>query len=73
MNRPDICRLLLNAGADVNVIRKKEILNCVITNTPLMFACFFGFLEIVELLLNADANMNLVDHVSFNICHLSIL
>jgi len=47
-----IIRLLINAGADVNVFDNN------FHTTPLMYAAIYGYIDIAELLIKARANIN---------------
>jgi uncharacterized protein len=58
LERPDIAKLLIAAGADVNASSRKEG-DSLRGMTPLMFAVLDGRAELVDLLLERGANVNL--------------
>jgi uncharacterized protein len=53
-NEVELCRLLLNAGAAAHVVTQHDI-------TPLMMAAQTGRVQIVAMLIDADAPINTVD------------
>ncbi len=53
-NIPRMCQLLINNGADVNLVNDDR-------TPPLMIACYLGFTEIVTILLDAGAKVNVQD------------
>jgi ankyrin repeat protein len=53
-DRIDICRLLLDLGADVNQLNKSN-------STVLMYAVYNSNIEIMKLLLSRGANLNIIN------------
>ena len=68
-NKPAMARLLIEAGADVNLATADG-------RTPLGVACWYGYAEVVRVLLEAGADVdtsNLVRPLSIYVCILTCL
>ena len=63
-NQPELLRLLVARGADVNQAKKNG-------KTPCYIACYNGHLEVVRLLVELGADVNQADDDGYTPCYIA--